>query len=324
MNKGICFQKRQTLFPEGEEIFYLSGSRMPYFHSNTLSIAAYGELAWRSGAKQSLFHPYWSFTVVLEGEGFFQSRNKTVQTVLPGDIYIARPGVDYTVTVKKDNFQRKRTILLNCSPLLTLLCNSGALADKDVIRPKDPARFHQFMEQIRHLVIAGSSHLHEDLAALGYAFVHELITQTAPGDVKEGFEFLARELEQNLDQNISLEEIAEKYHTSTRTLNRLFHEHFQCSPHEFLYQERMKNAARLLQDDTLPIKAIAEACGYKNLSFFARSFKLFHGRNPREYRSNMVITDKTLKKRSGSEKDTKNPSPKTGRRKEGKKGPFTL
>ena len=57
----------------------------------------------------------------------------------------------------------------------------------------------------------------------------------------------------------------------------------------------MRTAARLLQDDVLPIQTVAEACGYKNLSFFAKSFKLFYGKTPRDYRSGMVITEQKEK-----------------------------
>lgn len=295
MNREFRFKRRDTVFTGGNETFYLSGSRMPYFHSNTLSVAAYGELVWKSGAIQSLYHSYWSFTLITDGEGTFQEKNKAVIKTRPGDIYISRPGMDYSVGVKNGGIQKRRTILMNCSPLLTLLCNSGTLADKNVIHAKDPARFFHFMEQIRILVIKGSTHLHEELSALAYAFIHEMIVQTAPADVKEGFELIARELEQNPDKNISLEEIAAKYNTSTRTLNRLFHQHFQCSPHEFIFQARMQAAARLLQDDTLSVKMVSEACGYKNLSFFAKSFKRAYGRSPREYRTMMVITEMTEK-----------------------------
>lgn len=297
MNKEIKFQKRETVFPNGEETFYISGSRMPYFHSGTLSVAAYGELLWHSEASQALYHPYWSFTFITEGEGYFQVQNKSKLKTTSGDIYISRPGVDYHVSVSRHSFQKRRAILMNCSPLLTLLCNSGALADKDLLHAKNPARFLHILEQIKYLVINGSSHLHEALSTLAYSFINEMIAQTAPTDVKEGFEVIARELEQNPEAALSLENLAAKYHTSTRTLNRLFHQHFQCSPHEFLYQARMKNAQRLLQDDTLPVKAIAEACGYKNLSFFAKSFKQYSGRCPREYRSHMIITDQKLKNR---------------------------
>lgn len=301
MNKELQFQRRDTFFPDGKETFYLSGSRMPYFHSNTLSVAAYGELVWQSGAKQYLYHSYWSFTCITEGEGVYREKNRTGIKTLPGDIYISRPGVDYTISVKQGNIQKRKTILMNCSPLLTLLCNSGALADKSVIHTKDPARFLHILSEIRLLVVKGSPHLHEELSTLAYSFIHEMIVQTAPADVKEGFEMIARELEQNPDKDFSLESLAEKYNTSTRTLNRLFHQHFQCSPHEFILHVRMTTAARLLQDNILPIKTIAEACGYKNLSFFAKSFRNFYGKTPRTYRSGMVITE-NMEKRHKSKK----------------------
>ena len=303
MDSLIKFRKRETFFKGGQEIFYISGTRMPYLHTNTIAVSAYGELLWEPGTILALYHSYWAFTLVLEGGGFFREKGKAQEKIGPGDVYIARPSVDYTVGVRKDCVQKRRVILLNCSPLLTLLCSNGALADRNVIHTREPARFLRILENVRHLVTDGSTHLHEDLASLGYAFVHELIVQTAPAGVREGFELAARELEQNPGQEVSLEELAEKCNTSVRTLNRLFHEHFQCSPHEFLFQARMRNAAHLLQDDTFPVKGVAEACGYRNLSFFAKSFRQFYGVSPREYRSGKVVTEKVEKKHKAAGTD---------------------
>jgi len=54
---------------------------------------------------------------------------------------------------------------------------------------------------------------------------------------------------------------------------------------EFLNRLRISNACRLLIKTDEPITKVAFACGYDNLSYFNRQFKLIANRSPREFRS---------------------------------------
>lgn len=55
---------------------------------------------------------------------------------------------------------------------------------------------------------------------------------------------------------------------------------------EFIINVRMSQAARQLKDTNLPIKIIAESCGYKNRSLFAKTFSKKYSMTPKQYRSN--------------------------------------
>jgi AraC family ethanolamine operon transcriptional activator len=80
---------------------------------------------------------------------------------------------------------------------------------------------------------------------------------------------------------------------SERTLQYAIRERFGVSPNEFVRFWRLNDARRMLLDSESPgeaIAAVAERCGFRNPSVFAREFKLLHGELPsttraRGYRS---------------------------------------
>ena len=53
---------------------------------------------------------------------------------------------------------------------------------------------------------------------------------------------------------------------------------------EYLNEHRLNAAADALRSDSDTVLAIAEQCGFENLSYFNRLFKKRYGMTPREYR----------------------------------------
>ena len=53
----------------------------------------------------------------------------------------------------------------------------------------------------------------------------------------------------------------------------------------YINQVRMKNAARILSDQSAPrsVGTVASAVGVDDAFYFARKFKDFYGKTPREY-----------------------------------------
>ena len=57
-------------------------------------------------------------------------------------------------------------------------------------------------------------------------------------------------------------------------------------PAEFVLQERMRRAARLLTSHALlPVKEIASLCGFDEPNYFAKVFRRFFGTSPTEFRT---------------------------------------
>ena len=86
------------------------------------------------------------------------------------------------------------------------------------------------------------------------------------------------------DPNIDYTALADRLGTSPSTLRRRFVEATGTSPHGYLLQCRAALARELLGSTDLPVKAIADRLGYRDVYFFSRQFRQLVGVPPAAYR----------------------------------------
>lgn len=92
-------------------------------------------------------------------------------------------------------------------------------------------------------------------------------------------------MEQNFQNDISIEEIAAVCGINRSYLGKFFRNSIGRSPQEFLMNYRMVKATELLKLTTLSIADIGNAVGYSNPLHFSRAFKNIYGVSPREWRN---------------------------------------
>lgn len=80
------------------------------------------------------------------------------------------------------------------------------------------------------------------------------------------------------------ESLAQRFNVTLRVLNHAFRKVLGLSASQYLRDERMKEAKRLLTTTCLPIAEIAEELGYSNNANFSTAFKKYEGHSPKEYR----------------------------------------
>ena len=83
--------------------------------------------------------------------------------------------------------------------------------------------------------------------------------------------------------DLSNQSIAAQLSISEVYLRKLFHQHYQTSPRQYLLKQRMQKAMYLLINTTLSITEISVECGFTNLYHFCRTFKQRTGLTPTEY-----------------------------------------
>ncbi|MBD3656675.1 MULTISPECIES: helix-turn-helix domain-containing protein [Marinobacter] len=95
----------------------------------------------------------------------------------------------------------------------------------------------------------------------------------------------------NLDQCISIDDLAEVAGFSNSYFIRMFRNDFGAPPHAYILERRLEMARSMLESspDT-PIKVVAMECGFSDQSHLTRLFKSKFHTTPYQYRKNRRIT----------------------------------
>lgn len=93
---------------------------------------------------------------------------------------------------------------------------------------------------------------------------------------------LLRFMENNFTQKLSLEHFARLTGRSLATFNRDFRKVFNCPPYQWIKQQRLLLAKRLLTFTPKIPSAVYLEVGFEDLAHFSRSFKKQFGINPSE------------------------------------------
>lgn len=96
-------------------------------------------------------------------------------------------------------------------------------------------------------------------------------------------------LHANAGRPLHLREAAEAAAVSERTLNRLFRQHLECSPMQYLQDIRIKRARMWLESTWRSVDEIAHDSGYRDTSAFCRMFARATGESPQRYRERLTI-----------------------------------
>ncbi len=92
-------------------------------------------------------------------------------------------------------------------------------------------------------------------------------------------------LVRNYRQKITIEELTKTFNLNRNTLYQIFHEATGLPLITYLIKLRVKMAAVLLRETSLPVTEIMEQVGFSDLTHFGRVFKKETGSAPSEYRT---------------------------------------
>ena len=106
----------------------------------------------------------------------------------------------------------------------------------------------------------------------------------------EKFNQLIAYINENVDINLSLDDLAKFCNISPFYLSRIFKSLYGMSPHKYISQIRLNHAKHLIQFTTLSIKEIAYKMNFNEQETFTRWFKSLDGFTPTQYRINKKIS----------------------------------
>ncbi|WP_214391191.1 GlxA family transcriptional regulator [Aminobacter anthyllidis] len=80
-------------------------------------------------------------------------------------------------------------------------------------------------------------------------------------------------MERNIEEPLSLQEIAQQISLSRRQVERLFERHLSTTPRQHYLTLKLRRARQLVEMTEMSVTDIAMACGFESASYFSKSFK---------------------------------------------------
>lgn len=91
-------------------------------------------------------------------------------------------------------------------------------------------------------------------------------------------------IEAYLETTIGLKDLAMLLNLSTHYFCHLFKQSTGIAPYQYVIQQRVSRAKKLLRRKNLSLVDVAQACGFTSQSAFNRTFRKYVGTTPRNYR----------------------------------------
>jgi AraC-like DNA-binding protein len=126
-----------------------------------------------------------------------------------------------------------------------------------------------------------------ELAQFDFMLAYERVVRQPAGPETERESLLAavrKYVLQHPGRSSSVEELAATYGLSRSHFSHFFRSRTGLTPARFMAETRIREATRLLIETRAPLKQISDACGFANVSHFAKVFRRFHQRTPAMYR----------------------------------------
>ena len=92
-------------------------------------------------------------------------------------------------------------------------------------------------------------------------------------------------IQKNISESLTVEQLAKIVYLSPDHLTRLFKKQHNQTLIDYITEQRMMLAKKLLEQGQLSITMISAKVGYNNYSYFTKMFKKYYGMTPREYQN---------------------------------------
>ncbi len=224
---------------------------------------------------------------VVKGKGTFTIDN-CVHEVNAGDVFFAKPGQLITYTADLNEPWEYYWVGFN-----------GPYANKIVLKlpfnasmPVHTCKSAQEIESaLKNIFSSRGSEPHNEAMMVGYLYIFTaLLMQEAkamePKQVHSSAQYVynaVKFIQFNYSNDIGIDDIAKDVGVSRSHLYRVFMNHVEQSPIDYLTSYRINEACYLLKNSKLSIAEIAVSVGFYDQFYFSRVFKKAKGVPPSKY-----------------------------------------
>ncbi len=182
----------------------------------------------------------------------------------------------------KGYFPYVECIYVTCHPDFEYMRNALKLGSFDyILKPIDYEELEHVLTEAIHRSDENShlkNHIHKKaLKKLGGS-------KDAVGSTTDIIGKIKQYVKDHLQEEISMEDIAEVVYLNPQYMARMFKKHEGISILEYITDRRIEMASVLLRESDYTIYQVAGMVGYANYSYFTRVYKKMTGKTPQDYK----------------------------------------
>lgn len=215
-----------------------------------------------------------------------KSMLKLEQSLKQGNESVARQMIADTIDTIKDEPLQAGLLRCICFDLLNAFLRTASELGMDEVFADMPGlTSFETLEE-----------LESRLRSLATAICEQVERNTETGESTLMDDILAYVDQQFADYTLSLEHVALKFAISTSYLSRSFKEKTGSNFSQYIWQRRVDEVIRLLENTSAPLKEIIEQVGYLDAPNFIRKFKKETGLTPGQYRKDHALKGTAAKR----------------------------
>lgn len=160
------------------------------------------------------------------------------------------------------------------------------------VQPVDIHRLADVVMTLRDLRLPGHGQpgSPQPLALSNRMPVEARVSYGSPNAQQARLDLAITFIENHLDRKIAQSEVAASCGLSVFQLSRLFKRYTGSTFQDFLLQRRMEEAKRLLATPGASITDVCFSVGFRDLSYFTRTFQRLAGLTPSDYRLSLAMS----------------------------------